>query len=507
MSLTVADHVIQATRSGVPLIGLSTHDPTEWLQQLREQDRWGETPCAHLIMWDIVRGFSGYGGDSEAEFWASSRGAKTANVGALIKELDAVPTESLVVVQNAHLFLSSPGVKQGLLNIRDQYSFSGRTVILCAPHFIAPLELRHDIIVFEHLLPTEEELATSLAQRSWLQVGCADPLSLDRVQVTHLARRMRGMGHFEAEQVTSMAVSAQDGHLAVDRDLIIEHSRAMIEACRGIKLHRTPETFNDIAGLDELKRIGSQLFRQDQAAPIRVVVFIDEFEKMMAGSDDQAASDNTGVAQGFNMRLLVELEQRRYRGLILFGPPGTGKSLYAQSLGNTYGIPTILLNLKAMLQKELGESEQNLEAALRVIFSLAGPQGALFIAAVNSQVNISPEMRRRFGLGIYMVDLPGPPQRTQLWAIHQKQFDIPPQDLPQDEDWSGSDIRNCCDLANMLGISLREAAEKIVPTKVSDPEVITLLRTSANNRYLSSEVPGRYLMGGRAKTRKGREIR
>ena len=81
----------------------------------------------------------------------------------------------------------------------------------------------------------------------------------------------------------------------------------------------------------------------------------------MAGSDDQAASDNTGVAQGFNMRLLVELEQRRYRGLILFGPPGTGKSLYAQSLGNTYGIPTILLNLKAMLQKELGESEQNLE--------------------------------------------------------------------------------------------------------------------------------------------------
>ena len=305
-----------------------------------------------------------------------------------------------------------------------------------------------------------------------------------------------------------MAVSVRDGRLEIDNDLIIEHSRSMIEACRGIKLHRAKETFNDIAGLEELKRVGSQLFRQDQEAPIRVVVFIDEFEKMMAGSDDGRSSDNTGVAQGFNMRLLTELEQQRYRGLILFGPPGTGKSLYAQTLGNTYGIPTILFNLKAMLQKELGESEQNLESALRVISSLAGPRGALFIAAVNSQVNISPEMRRRFGLGIYMVDLPGPAQRKQLWTIHRRQFGVAEQDMPKDLDWSGSDVRNCCDLANMLGITLLEAADKIVPTKVSDPDVITSLRDAADNRYLSSEVPGRYHIGGRQSSRKReREIR
>lgn len=52
------------------------------------------------------------------------------------------------------------------------------------------------------------------------------------------------------------------------------------------------------------------------------------------------------------------------RGLLFDGPPGTGKTLASKYIANEFGVPLYRLDLGAMTGKYVGESENNLNAAL-----------------------------------------------------------------------------------------------------------------------------------------------
>jgi len=64
--------------------------------------------------------------------------------------------------------------------------------------------------------------------------------------------------------------------------------------------------------------------------------------------------------------------------------------------------------------------------------------------------------------------------------------------LPNDKDWTGAEIRNCCQLAYRLGISLKEAAKYLVPVATSAGEQIKQLRTQASGKYISASEEGVY---------------
>jgi len=49
----------------------------------------------------------------------------------------------------------------------------------------------------------------------------------------------------------------------------------------------------------------------------------------------------------------------RAKGVVLVGPPGTGKSLIAQTTGNEFGIPTLLANPGNLMGGLVGETEKN----------------------------------------------------------------------------------------------------------------------------------------------------
>lgn len=52
------------------------------------------------------------------------------------------------------------------------------------------------------------------------------------------------------------------------------------------------------------------------------------------------------------------------RGLLFDGPPGTGKTLASKYIAAMFGVPLYRLDLGAMMGKYVGESENNLNAAL-----------------------------------------------------------------------------------------------------------------------------------------------
>ena len=63
---------------------------------------------------------------------------------------------------------------------------------------------------------------------------------------------------------------------------------------------------------------------------------------------------------------------------------------------------------------------------------------------------------------------------------------------PDDEGWTGAEIKACCDVAYRANITLKEAADYIVPVSKSSAEQIKALRQMASGKFISASKAGIY---------------
>jgi hypothetical protein len=293
-----------------------------------------------------------------------------------------------------------------------------------------------------------------------------------------------GCSGFGAEQVFSMSVIIREG---VDMDQLWQRKRKLIEQTPGLQVWRGGESFEDLGGLNNLKEFYRDVMTSQQS-PVRCVVFIDEIEKSMAG----ASGDLSGTSQDQLMVLLREMQDRGYTGTILIGPGGTGKSAIAKATGNVAKCPVIALDLGAMKDSLVGGSEARVRAAMDVIAAIS--QGkALFVATCNKIASLPPELRRRFTLGTFFVDLPSREERDLIWPLWIKKYDLDKrQPLPDSDGWTGAEIRACCDVSFRTGKSLVKAASYVVPICKSAGDQIQQLRQMASGKFISANTPGTY---------------
>ena len=224
-------------------------------------------------------------------------------------------------------------------------------------------------------------------------------------------------------------------------------------------------------------------------------------EKQMAG----AGSDTSGVATDMHGALLTWMQDHHANGSIFIGPPGAAKSVLAKAAGNAGGIPTIAFDLGAMKSSLVGESGARLRNSLKVIESIS--QGrAYFIATCNSIDSVSPELRRRFKSGVFFYDLPSASERAAIWTIYLRKFKLANQPLPPDDGWTGAEIEQAADLAWRLKLSLKDAANYIVPVSKSDAQRIKSLRQQADGRFISASYPGVYQVAKEAQTGRRMEL-
>ena len=236
------------------------------------------------------------------------------------------------------------------------------------------------------------------------------------------------------------------------------------------------------------------------------------------------------------------------RGVLLLGVPGTGKSAFAKSLGKETGRPTIAVGRRALLGSLVGQSEQNIRQALRIVDAMApaicfidecekalsgvassgqtdsGVSARLFgslltwmndhtsdvylVATCNDISKLPPEFSRaeRFD-GIFFLNLPGRAEKDAIWKLYFGQFQLDPQQrLPNDDDWTGAEVRACCRLAALLDLPLIQAAQNVVPVAVTAAESVDRLRTWASGRCLNADEPGIYRLDPGTSTKPRRKI-
>jgi hypothetical protein len=67
--------------------------------------------------------------------------------------------------------------------------------------------------------------------------------------------------------------------------------------------------------------------------------------------------------------------RQRVKGILLVGPPGTGKTQVAAHLGRLLGVDTVDFQIHSLLSKWVGDSEARTERAFRALDALAGGTG------------------------------------------------------------------------------------------------------------------------------------
>jgi hypothetical protein len=299
---------------------------------------------------------------------------------------------------------------------------------------------------------------------------------------------LAGLSAFAAEQTVAVSFEKNGKGVGLNLATCWDRKRQAIEETRGLKVWRGGDTLEDVQGCDNIKDFAHKVI--GGRLPPRVIVWIDEMEKSGVGNQGDLSgtnSDQTGV-------LLKEMQDTQAQGMLYVGHPGSAKSMVAKAIGATAGIPTIQLDLGAMKDSLVGNSEANIRAAMKVIAAVS--QGrALYIATCNKIDVLPPEIKRRFTLGTFFFDLPVKAEREAIWKYYIGKFDLDatPNKLGfDDEGWTGADIMNCCNRAWMFNCTLAEAAKYATPVCKTNPQGIEALRRLADNAFISANYEGLY---------------
>jgi len=476
-TVTLAQDFKRALNANVPLVGIETVDQAAVLRTLAKAMN-GDRP---VLVWEAVKGLRGFNKAGEKAFkeLGVPQPMTIPFVEAMV-QAERMPPDSVLFALNAHRQISDPQPMQAVWNLRDALKQNQRMVVLLAPKWTLPEELKHDVVLLIDPLPDRahlSEIVTQQYKNSDLPVpekGLIDK-GIDAVQ---------GLGAFETEQSAAMSMTKAGLDLPAVWDRKCKTVAATSEG--GLTISQTPVRFADMGGNKQFKLFGQQVI---DARWFSTVWFIDEIEKDMAAMH----SDTSGTSQYQHKALLTFTQKYKVPAMLLIGQPGSGKTLGAHAIAGEAGVPLAEMNLGGLKGKHVGESEQNTNHALQTLLAIS--QGRLLLVATCNDVGTlaqSPELLRRFKLPKFYFDLPSAEERHVIWKISGTRYGVDITKRPDDTDWTGSEIDATCELASKLKITILAASEWIIPMAVSSRALVERRREQADGNYLSASFPGLY---------------
>jgi hypothetical protein len=433
-------------RAAVPLLAIQTSDPAEVVRLAVNEVNGNSYP---VLVWDCIHGIrpmNSVDAEQVAETLNSGMEAAVATsnpvemLRALEKE-EAIEKPIIVIALGLTEIMEDPQsrlpARQAVWNLRDIFAASGSMLVMTAPMgWTNPFP--DDIAVVVSELPPREnhiERAKYICQSA----GVDEPTEKNSETI---GDALLGLSAFAAEQALALSVTKE----GIDTEVLWARKRQQISETPGLSVYDGKEKFEDLGGLGQSKKLFKSLMNGKRKPG--AVVFIDEIEKSMGGS----SGDTSGVSQSMLGYLLSYMQDQNATGTIFVGPPGAAKSAMAKAIGNEGEIPTISV--------------------------------------------LPPELKRRFTVGTMFFDLPDKKERDTIWDIYVDKYDLEAgQKRPEDDGWTGAEIKQCCDMADRLGVTLVEAGQFVVPVSISAKEQIDRLRREASDRYLSASNEGVYVYG------------
>jgi hypothetical protein len=472
--MSLASEIWELVRAGFSGIWVETHEPSE---AILEMSSLGREHGLQIVAWNLDAGMRTIAGDAVANEATDPLSA--------VRALGAIPGDqsTLLLLENFHRFIDSVEVCQAMLTQLMLGKQQGRHMIVLAPVVKLPVELDRQFVVINHPLPDREqlwEIAESLVD---------DPDLYPLAHRKMLLDAAAGLTRMEAESAFSLSLVR---HGRIIGDEIWQLKSSWLQKSGMLRLHKSEHGFESLGDLESLKRFCSHSLRRH-------------------GAEGRKALP---------------------RGVMLLGVPGTGKSAFAKALGQETGRPVLTLDIGQLMGSLLGQSEANIRSALKTADAMApsilfidevekalsgvasggkgdsGVSSRLFgtlltwlndhtsdvyvVVTCNNIQQLPPEFSRaeRFD-AIMFLDLPGREEKDAIWQLYLSEFGIDAkQARPNDDQWTGAEIKACCRLSSLLREPLVQASQYIVPVGVTAAEDIERLRSWASGRCLDASRPG-----------------
>jgi len=419
--------------------------------------------------------------------WDCIRGIRPAKRPQIIDEIrDPVEAinwlsnrqDSVLIAHNLHLFLEIPEVIQAIQNGITRWKAIGSCIVMISPVIQMRPEIEKMFTVIDLPFPDE----TALFQLQWeLAKNVKVEPNIESV------RAARGLTEFEAE--TAFALSLiKEGCFS---GKVIAEAKAQMIRKSGLMEFWPPADIKDVGGLESLKS-----YIRNRARAFR--------------------PDNEHLPKP--------------KGILLVGIPGTGKSLSCKATASILGWPLIRLDIGALKNSLVGESERRMRQATQVIDAFgeavilldevekmfAGTQSSgqtdsgttasmfghfltwlsdtttpiLVMATANNISQLPPEFLRagRFD-SIWFVDLPTKIEREEILQIMNRRYgsEIPLEYAAQMIGYSGSEIEQLA--KDSLFDGLDAALNSLIPLSRTMKTEIDSLREWAKTRARLANTP------------------
>lgn len=479
-----------AARVSTPLVGVHTFDAKSTTDGIKEM-----AVCDHHYLWDACNGLALADSKTDSrnvlqdamQKAGIQEQAATIVLPEALRVIASMQESCLVFLSNAHLFWAdAPEVIQGIWNLRDILKGNGSMLVLMiAPGIDLPLELQNDVMLLDEPLPTVPELEKIVLQS--YAAGRKQNKKLqepDAALMVKATDALKGLPAFPADQSTAMCLDVESGKL--DLPELWGRKKTIVSQKQGLTFCSRTTKYADIGGAANCKKFFTG-YMKGKAAPT-VILRMDEVEKLFAGSGTDTSGSKTGLTGGF----LKWTAEKKIAMAAFVGIPGSGKTEFIYALGNEYETPVIDFDIDAMQDKYIGNTGANFRAATATIDAIA--DNVLIIATSNGLGSLPPEIRSRMKLGIFFWDAPDADAQKQIWAIWRKKCGIAETDSVDFDTtgWTGREIEECCNKADVLGISLKDASKFVVPVMKSAAAEMQALRDSASGKYISADYEGVY---------------
>jgi hypothetical protein len=478
---------------GTPFVNARTADPASTIANVGKMlgEELENTP---MISWDSIHGLKGLGEKdckgskallSMAQLVGVENLAVSVDLPTALGILEFAGEDVIVFVHNPQLVWNEDKkVVQGIWNLRDIFCANGSMLVLMTgAGDILPVELQQDILVLDEPLPTREELA-KIVEEVYIHAAenhKACDITPHPSVIKASCDALIGLPSFPAAQAVAMELDKDTGKMNIPE--LWARKKSIISQMPGLTFHQGGETLADMYGCDSFRK-----FAQRMVKNVSLILRVDEIQRQFAGCETDS-SGSTGKLIG---EFMTWVNDHQVICTLLLGVPGSSKSHSIYCIGGEEDKPIINYDPSAMEDKLVGEGGKHMRNANRAVESISDGKVWL-IATANSLRGLPPELISRFQVGgIFFFDCPDARERKGIMELKVKKYGLQEQPFPDMELWTGRDIENCARKASLLGMTLIEAAEYVVPLMKSHSEEIDALRQSAHDRFLSASNSGVY---------------
>lgn len=424
-------------KAAVGVILCRTREPYRALDSIKDYAFGEDVECR---LWTVLYGWAKYN-KADPSAAPQTDSLKEIN-GALMAIGDIAGTtqgfpNGFYTMMYPHFWLKPGQANPVTIQIIKEYcrlfTQNEKRLILLAPlGYSLPSELEEDVLILDFDTPSHSEM-TDIYSVVMEGFGNKRP-KFERDAQDRILAAAAGMSQQEFETSLSRAVVTHRKLLPnVDPALIIEEvMKAKIEVVKRSEVLEVMEATNmsNVGGLENLK---DWLIK-------RAPTFGEEAKQF--GIDAP-------------------------KGMALIGPPGTGKSLCAKATANLLGLPLIKFDISRVFQSLVGQSEERVRAALKMLDAMApcvvmldevdkafqtgsgGDSGVsqrilglilthmqetkaplFWVASANRVDNLPSEFLRRGRLDeVFSVSVPEDEERMEILKIHLKKRGQDPEKI------------------------------------------------------------------------------